>query len=354
MPADTDGLILFEMICRKTAVALFLTLTLHYHAFSQDGHDSLPLRVMFYNAENLFDTYDDSLRDDLDFLPGGVMRWNKTRYKNKLNAVSKVIIAAGEWNPPAIVGLCEIENRKVLGDLVYGTALSAFGYGIVHEESPDTRGIDVCMIYRRDLVSVLDHCLWFPESTSPEGFHSRGVLYVRCKVSGDTLHLLLNHWPSRRGGVLAGEELREGMAPIVRNAADSICKLSEGKAKIIVLGDFNCAPSDPLLSKLTANGQSGDCSLVNLADRKISDKRGTYRYQGTWEMIDQIIVSDGLLNSTEGLKTMPEHFRIFSPDFLLKEDSKYPGSVPFSTYRGYRYQGGFSDHLPVLLDLYPD
>jgi len=351
MPEGTDGLILFEMICRKIAVALVIIPAFHCLVFSQDRADTLPLSVMFYNTENLFDTRDDSLVDDAEFLPRGVRRWNKTRYSNKLSSISKVIIAAGGWDPPAIVGLCEIENRRVLADLAFGTALSAFGYGIVHEESPDTRGIDVCMLYRGDIVSVVSHHLWVPADSDLKDFHSRGILYVKCVMYGDTLHLLLNHWPSRRGGVLAGEDLRERMALGVRNIADSLCKSSEGKAKIIVLGDFNCSPSDPLMLKLTAAELSGGGSLVNMADRKTSGKEGTYRYQGTWEIIDQIIVSNGLLNSSEGLKTGPEHFRIFSPDFLLKDDPKYPGPVPFSTYRGYSYQGGFSDHLPVLLDL---
>lgn len=339
------------MICRNKAVAIILILVSHCHAFSQGRVDSLHLGVMFYNAENLFDTVDDSIRDDKEFLQGGVMRWNKARYNNKLNAVSKVIIAAGAWNPPAIVGLCEIENRKVLGDLVYGTALSAFGYGIVHEESPDSRGIDVCFIYRRDLVTVTEHRLLIPEDIKKDTFHSRGVLYARCEINSDTLHLLLNHWPSRRGGVLAGEGLRERIALMLRQAVDSICSVTNGKAKIIVLGDFNCIPSDPLISKLTASGIACGCSLINLADGKMKEPAGTYRYQGKWEMIDQIIVSNGLLNNRKGLNASPENFRILSPDFLLKNDSKYPGKVPFSTYRGYSYQGGFSDHLPVILDL---
>jgi len=342
---------LIKMNCRKNAVALLLMLSVHWLVFSQERVDSLPVRIMFYNAENLFDTEDDSIKDDIEFLPGGLMRWNKSRYYNKINSVSKVIIAAGEWNPPAIVGLSEIENRKVLGDLVYGTPLSAFGYGIVHEESPDIRGIDVCMIYRKDLVTVIDHRLLIPENLKAGEFHSRGVLYARCIVGSDTLHVLVNHWPSRRGGVLANEELRELMARMVRHTADSLCLASNGNAKILIIGDFNCTPSDPLMSELSDPDSAANCALINLSDGKMAGAGGTYRYQGTWEMIDQIIVSGGLLDSNKGLDTGKEHFRIFSPDFLLKNNDKYPGMVPFSTYRGYSYQGGFSDHLPVLLDL---
>lgn len=340
-----------KMIFRKNAVSLLLLLSIPWIAFSRESVDSLPVKIMFYNAENLFDTEDDSIKDDTEYLPGGLMRWNKSRYYNKINSVSKVIIAAGEWNPPALVGLCEIENRKVLGDLVYGTPLSAFGYGIVHEESPDIRGIDVCMIYRKDLVKVIGHRLLIPEYSESGEFHSRGVLYAKCLLGNDTLHVFLNHWPSRRRGVLASEDLRVAMARMLRHTADSLCVASGCNAKVLIIGDFNCAPDDPLMSELIDPASGGSCSLKNLSDDKTSGTRGTYRYQGNWEMIDQIIVSGGLLDSNKGLNTGQKHFRIFSPDFLLKNDNKYPGMVPFSTYRGYSYQGGFSDHLPVLLDL---
>jgi hypothetical protein len=306
---------------------------------------------MFYNTENLFDTFDDTLKDDGEFLPGGLMRWNKTRYDKKINSVYKTIIAAGEWNPPAIVGLCEIENRKVLEDLVYGTTLSNFGYGIIHEESPDPRGIDVCMIFRKDLVRVIGYRSWIPPGLRKDEFHSRSILYAKCAILGDTIHLIINHWPSRRGGVLAGEPLREGIALMIRNAVDSLCKVSKGKLKTIIFGDFNCSPDDPVILSLIGPAGKGECRLVNLADQRMKGIPGTYRYMGTWEMLDQIIVSDGLISGRKGLFTETKDFRIFKPDFLLRNDLKYPGMTTFSTYRGYRYQGGFSDHLPVLLDL---
>jgi hypothetical protein len=120
-----------------TLVLMFLFLTFTY---SQEEPDSVPVRIMFYNVENLFDIFDDPLQNDNDFGPGGLMRWNQSRYNKKINSVYKTIIAAGKWSPPAIIGLCEIENRKVLDDLVNGTYLSNYGYGIIHEESPDPRG----------------------------------------------------------------------------------------------------------------------------------------------------------------------------------------------------------------------
>jgi hypothetical protein len=342
---------LIDKVRLKAACSLVLMFLVTVLAYTQAESDSLPVRLMFYNTENLFDTYDDTLKDDEEFLPGGLMRWNRTRYFKKINSVYKTIIAAGEWDPPAIVGLCEIENRKVLEDIVYGTALSNFGYGIIHEDSPDPRGIDVCMIFRKDIVKVIDHRAWIPPEVRKGEFHSRSVLYVKCTVLGDTLHLLINHWPSRRGGVLAGEPLREEVALMVRDAVDSLYNVAKGELKAIIFGDFNCNTDDPVISSLYKSAVAGERILFNLSDQHPKGALGTYRYMGTWETLDQVIVSEGLLKNGKGLYTEKKNFRIFNPDFLLRNDSKYPGMTTFSTYLGYRYLGGFSDHLPVLLDI---
>jgi predicted extracellular nuclease len=320
-------------------------------AYSQERSDSLPLRIMFYNTENMFDTVDDTLTGDDEFLPKGLMRWDQFRYNKKVNSVYKTIVAAGGWNPPAIVGFCEIENRKVLEDLVYGTLLSNYNYGIIHEDSPDTRGIDVCMIFRKDMVRIIDYRSWIPSAIAKNDFHSRSVLYVKCVMMSDTVHVIVNHWPSRRGGVLSGEPLRKEIAAMLRNAVDSLSNISSGISKIIILGDFNCSPDDPVIQVLVNPQIKGTLKLMNMAEQFESLNSGTYRYMGTWEMLDQIIVSECLVNSSTGLFTDSKAFRIFKPDFLLQSDAKYPGMTTFSTYRGYRYQGGFSDHLPVLLDI---
>jgi hypothetical protein len=261
----------------------------------------------------------------------------------------KTITAAGEWNPPAAIGLCEVENRKVLEDLIYGTNLSKYDYGILHRDSPDPRGIDVCLVYRKDVVAILGCRFMVPSVPVPDQFTSRSVLYAKCLIMGDTIHLYVNHWPSRRGGVLAGEAQRLLIAEMIRASADSIASVSEGKARIIMMGDFNSTPDDNIISRLAGRYGSG-LTMVNLAADKPAQE-GSYRYMGTWELIDQVIVSDDLLNCTRGLFTGRDMFTIFRPDFLLIKDAAYPGLSPFSTYSGYRYRGGYSDHLPVLLDL---
>jgi endonuclease/exonuclease/phosphatase family metal-dependent hydrolase len=305
---------------------------------------------MFYNVENLFDIYDDSLTDDNDFLPDGIMRWNYDRYNKKINSLYKTIVAAGDWEPPAIVAFCEIENRKVLEDLIYGTYLSKFNYNIIHEESPDRRGIDVCLIFRRKIVDVIYYRYLIPSKIKRKDFTSRSVLYAKLLLGTDTIHLFVNHWPSRRGGVLAGESYRLQIASMVREKADSISERNPSGTKIIILGDFNATPDDQAINSLVIYNDSANF-LINLSDKLDETGLGTYRYLGTWEMIDQVIVSKGLLSDSNGIYTGPNQLRIFKPNFLLKKDPKYPGYSPFSTYHGYKYQGGFSDHLPVLLDL---
>ena len=305
--------------------------------------------------ENFFDTSDDTLKEDNDFLPQGLMRWNYKRYRDKVNAIYKVITAAGEWDSPAMAGFCEVEKRSVLQDLIFDTYLQKYNYGIIHEESGDPRGIDVCLIYRKDLVTLLSYRYLKPDRLREEEFKTRSILYSKWMISDDTIHLFLNHWPSRRGGVLAGESLRTDISGMLKEKTDSISRIVRGQAKIIIAGDFNCTPGDKevfSLTEINENDNSGNnAPLVNLSELSANKGIGTYKYMGTWEMIDQVIVSEWLLKCSKGFYTNAGLLRIFNPDFLLRRDPSYPGFTPFSTYRGYSYQGGFSDHLPVILDL---
>lgn len=171
---------------------------------------------------------------------------------------------------------------------------------------------------------------------------------MKFSVYGDTLHMFLNHWPSRRGGVLAEKNLRVSIAEMVRSKADSIYSNSGNRAFIIIAGDFNAIPDDQVIISLNGSYPSG-LSLVNLS-AGLPTNSGTYRYMGTWEMIDQVIVSETVVKS--GICPQSGALKIFMPHFLLQNDPKYPGERPFATYLGYRYQGGYSDHLPLILDLY--
>lgn len=349
MRAGTDGLMHFRNYFIRCLISTILALLTVNVLFAQE-----PLRFMFYNVENLFDTYDDSLVNDEEFSPSGLRRWNYSRYSRKLNSLYKVITAAGEWSPPSVVAFCEIENRRVIEDLVNKTYLSRYEWGIIHEDSPDERGIDVCIIYRKELLNLMGYEYMMPSQVREEDFLTRTVLHAWFSVGDDTLHFFINHWPSRRGGVLAGEELRLSLAGMVKDLADSLQRTGSQCIKLVIAGDFNCNPDDPAIRLITESEKSNlnhvSAELVNLAGDFPVSVGGTYRYNGIWDMFDQIMVSGCLLRASQGLYTSHEMFRIFKPDFLLKKDPRFPGYTPFSTYRGYRYQGGFSDHLPVLLD----
>jgi predicted extracellular nuclease len=333
---------------RKILVLMFVSILIElvFLKKSEGQATSGDIRIMFNNVENAFDVINDPLTEDDEFLPGGLRRWTHTRYEKKISSIYKAIVAAGEWSPPEIVGFCEIENRKVLEDLVYGTYLSKYNYGIVHEESPDRRGIDVCLIYRKDIVRLAGYEYLRPHV---EAFASRSILYARFATDSDTIHLFINHWPSRKGGVLAAEDMRLSVARMVKEKTDSLLGSTHGKARVILTGDFNSTPDDQEIH-LLLEAKSGNNMMINLSASK-SGFEGTYKYMGSWEMIDQMIVSKNLLESPQGFYTDKNSFSVLNNEFLLVKDPNYPGMMPFSTYRGYRYQGGFSDHLPVILTL---
>lgn len=318
--------------------------------FSQGGEDQ-ELRIMFYNTENFFDTADDTLAGDDEFLPGGRMNWTIERYNSKLNSVFKMISAAGTGRPPALVGMCEIENFTVIDDLLKRTFLSKHRYKAIHRDSPDERGIDVCLIYDSDIFSALSYSFLVPPGTPDNPFRSRSVLFAEMKSGRDTLFVFVNHWPSRRRGVLDGQDMREVLAGIIRGKCDSLAGSRGPGAAILIMGDFNCPPDEnPLASGIT--GGTGEAGLVNLSDSLSAKGKGSYRYRGVWEMLDQIIVSRSLLGEGQGFRTSVDSFSVFSPSFLLGRDRVYPGLSPWSTYSGYTYTGGFSDHLPVVISLH--
>ncbi len=321
----------------RAAIIIFLIVAALPHVRGQE------LSVMFYNVENLFDTTDDTTKNDDEFLPHGSRRWTGTRYREKIAGVSRVIAAAGEWELPAVIGVCEVENEKVLKDLAYGTLLSAGNYGIVHRESPDPRGIDPALLYRREFFRIEAVRSWVPERSEDPPWESRNLLYVKMTMEEDTLHVILCHLPSRRGGVLAAERLREEMAALVRIKTDSVVSASPG-ASVIVMGDFNARPDDHIMTEM-----AGDGMLVNAAEGLPVSGKGSYRYQGTWELIDQILVTTAMTDGSGSFTADPRSFRCVSAPFMLKADPDYPGMKPFATYNGFRWAGGYSDHLPVMI-----
>jgi endonuclease/exonuclease/phosphatase family metal-dependent hydrolase len=314
-------------------------------------------RIMFYNVENLFDTEDDPEKRDEEFLPEGSRYWSKYRYYNKLNNIYKVIVGVGEWDLPQIVGLSELENRKVLEDLISNTPLYKADYKIIHYESPDRRGIDVGMLYRTEYFTPIlqkpIRVVW-PKSMSTGT--TRDILYVSGYTNAnDTLHIFINHWPSRWGGQMETEEKRMYVANMVKKETDSIFRVNPN-ANIIIMGDLNDYPSDrSLLESLKTQTEFDDIKpkkLYNLSYYLEHEKKlGTHKYNGQWGILDQIIVSGGVLDTVSSIYSTLDDAHVYNADFLLEPDDKFTGKKVNRTYIGFKYHGGYSDHLPVYLDL---
>lgn len=310
-----------------------------------------PIEVVFYNVENLFDTVDDPFVLDNDFLPDSANNWTEERYNKKLADLAKVLTAISEDGLPEVVGVCEVENRKVVEDLFSTASLSKGQFKVIHEDSPDLRGIDVALVYNAALLKELHHekmrysFPFEPETTT------RDILYAKLLSGTDTLHFFVNHWPSRRGGEEASEPKRLLAATVLRTKIDSIL-VRNRSAKIIAMGDFNDYPNNRSMTEILNCEPGANHTLTNLTYTHHQSGAGTYNYRGDWGMLDQFIVSDGLLFSADGYATSTSAVSIFKEDWLLyfPEDGGEPS--PNKTYGGPKYYGGYSDHLPIRLTLY--
>lgn len=330
-------------------------LTLTFISYSQ--HISNGLNIVFYNVENLFDTIDDPTTSDEEFTPDGGRYWTNWRFYNKISNISKVILSSSGWDSPAIIGLCEVENRWVLEKLVSETPLKTKAYKIIHKESPDHRGIDVALLYDPGLFYPLTYRHIPLKNKNGEIKRTREILYVRGVLNKkDTIHIYTNHWPSRYGGLLETKAERNKAARALRHDIDTIL-LDHHNPKIIILGDFNDQPEDESLMKvLRANPYEKpirNTELYNLSYNWVSMEKGTLKYRTQWSVFDQIIVSGSFINSHSGYRTGKENASIVNQSFLYERDERYGGTRPWRTYYGYKYLGGFSDHLPVLLKLTP-
>lgn len=314
---------------------------------------------MFYNVENLFDPFDDTLKNDQEFVAGGVRGWTWKKFEKKLNNISKVVVASGGWEPPEIVAFGEIENRFVVIELLKLTPLEKFSYEIIHEESPDERGIDVGFIYRRDKFKELYHKSVKIKSEDTtlktrDILYVKGILKIKAKNDSDTLHFLINHWPSRTGGPAITAYKRKDAALTLKSITDSLFKINS-KSLIILMGDFNDEPVDESINiHLAAKTEMGDNQgvLYNLMTPYLGKiDTGTNKFKDQWGVIDQFIVSGQLLSENSRISVKNSMAEIIQFPFLLKEDENFPGRIPFRTYNGMKYSGGFSDHLPVLLTL---
>jgi predicted extracellular nuclease len=336
---------------RSLPILIFFSVFTTAFAFRAALRNDPPVTVVFYNVENLFDTINSPGVMDEDFTPAGKYKWTSERYAKKLQDLAKVLSEATAPALPSVIGLCEVENRKVVEELLATGGLRKGKYKLVHEDSPDARGIDVAFAFRPDVMRLLHHeAIRYGFDFDP-GVTTRDILYVKTLAGSDTLHFFVNHWPSRRGGAEESEPRRLVPAGIVRQRSDSLMGI-DATARIIIMGDFNDYPGSPSISDALRAAPALQSGLTNLTYNFQMMGKGTYNYRGEWGMLDQFIVSDGLLNATSGLYATDTAVTIFSPDWLLHTDKE--GNVsPNRTYGGPNYYGGYSDHLPIVLTLTP-
>jgi len=304
--------------------------------------------VVSYNVENLFDTVDDPKIPDEEFLPESEKKWDNDKYQKKLTDIAQVISEVNPKEMPEVVGLVEVENQTVLEDLVRTGKLNS-RYAIIHEESPDYRGIDVALIYRKDAFKEIMHeTLPVVFSDDPE-FKTRDILHVTGKIRNKTVHLFVNHWPSRIGGDEKTEPKRVLAASVLKKKVDQILA-TDPKARIIIMGDMNDEPTNKSLNEtLGAASTDSGATLVNLMLSDDAAGMGTYFYNGNWNMLDNLIVSETVLKG-KGVLVEGAKGNIFSNERMLFTNKK-GDKTPNRSYVGNKYVGGVSDHFPVYFKM---
>lgn len=313
--------------------------------------------VMFYNVENLFDTINDPLTLDDSFTPSGKRKWNQKRYNGKLARLAEVIGGFHlneKVKGPDIMGLCEVENITVISDLIRQPLLRKLDYGIIHKDSPDRRGIDVCFMYKKscfNLINFKNHALLiYDEYENRE--YTRDQLVIQGFLDDEEVFVIINHWPSRRGGEARSRPYRKAAAQLTRNLIDSIREETHDP-RIIIMGDFN---DNPLNSSFKHTLKStgipklpGDLSIFNPMERLYRKGIGSLAYRDRWELFDQILITNNLLLKEKG------RYNYWKAGVYMRENLLNPAGryrlYPYRTYAGGTYQGGYSDHLPVYMVL---
>lgn len=311
---------------------LFLLLT-SFLILSTNGQ-AQTRTIAFYNVENLFDTLDHPEKDDAEFLPSGSYEWTADRYNAKLKRINEVI---DSLEVPMIMGMCEIENEAVVQDVVNAGSMKNT-HGIVHFESLDARGIDNAIIYDKTVLK-LEKSGFIRFEMPDEGSPSRDIVWAKFSRGKDTILTMVNHWPSRRGGQVESEPKRMIAAVAASNFIDSVLNQNK-KMKIVFLGDLNDHPENRSV-QLVAE------SLKPLISAESGKFGGSHNYRGEWGVLDHMMVSKAFLKGKTKVKKRTAE--IYSHDFLL---TTYEGNiVPNRNYGGRKYLGGYSDHLPIVVEV---
>ena len=316
-----------------------------------------PYKVMFWNIENFFDTVDDpEVRDD-EFTPDGVKAWNDAKYAKKLSNVERVVfdIAAQDRIYPAVVGFSEVENRSVLEDIISTPKLAPASYRIVHYDSPESRGVDVAFIYRPDQFKLEGSFPVKADVPQLPNFRTRDILTMWGTIDEEPFYFMVVHWPSRLGGKEASEFKRVALGEQMRRLADSVL-MQNPKTKVVAMGDFNDDPTDPSMEE--ALGAKGDEKKLVEGDffnpyyQMLKAGLGTLAYQDSWNLFDNICVTENLVNGTYGklrlIKGKKFYGNIFTRPYMLQQEGQYKG-YPLRTFVTNNFQNGFSDHFPVYI-----
>jgi hypothetical protein len=311
--------------------------------------------IAFYNLENLYDTVDNTLTNDEEFLPKGDRNYGSEIYFNKLNKLATVISQIGtELNPdgPAILGVAEVENDTVLRDLISRPLLAKRNYKIVHYDSKDIRGVDVGLLYNPKYFTVEASDKLFVQlpGGSKDAYFTRDILWVRGKLDGETVHIYVNHWPSRSGGEVRSAPARNAAAAVCRHHMDSIAKL-EPQAKVVVMGDLNDDPiNESVAGIINAKGKEKEVKPGGMFNPWMDMYKkgiGTLAYQDAWGLFDQILISHAWMNKSQtGFFYYQPH--IFNKEYLVENQGRYKG-YPMRTWDGNTYRGGYSDHFPTYI-----
>lgn len=340
---------------KKRTALLILSALFVLRSWPQEAKKQfVPALIGFYNIENLYDTIDSPNTDDHEFLPNSNKLWNGERYYSKLNRMARVISEMGKDLHPqgmAILGLCEVENRAVVEDLVRTDALKDRHYAIVHEDSPDRRGVDVALIHDPARYQVYNHKS-YRLVTPDTAFRTRDQLLVSGVLDGDTTHVIVCHWPSRRGGEKRSAPKRKAAAELARHIVDSLLALDHD-ARILVMGDLNDDPVNVSVARfLNATGDRTKAVgqvFFNAMHDPYMKGIGTLAWRDSWNLFDQIILSPALVSGAGG-DYKYYGVRIFNEGYLRQTEGNFAG-YPLRSFVGDTYQEGYSDHFPVFVIL---
>ncbi|ADF50560.1 MAG: endonuclease [Zunongwangia sp.] len=322
--------------------------------FSQDQDTYDVLTIAFYNTENLFDTQNDDFTFDDDRTPEGKDAWTKEKYELKLNHIGQVVSEIGtelSGHSPEIIGLCEVENIRVLEDLLNTEKLQNKNYKIIHFDSPDRRGIDNALLYNTKVFTPTQSRNIEVLIRNEEGkrIYTRDILVATGRIQNENFAFLVNHWPSRSGGEKASRNYRKSAALVNRKICDSLWAI-DPSLKIINMGDFNDDPKNKNVKNVLKTSESpNQFQFYNPMLKLYKKGVGSLAYRDNWNLFDQILISGAMMTKNY------EHFQyykagVFKKDYLVTSTGQYKG-YPFRSYGYNGYLGGYSDHFPVYLYL---